>query len=184
MSVFFKRRGDAPETFVVSNSFTHCSSSNPATSVLAGKSYMATLTMESGYNTLSVTVTMSGVDITASVYSSGMINIEAVTGDVVISAVASSIDFRTWYINETPSLSNFATQINFTSNGRRYTEFRLMNLAIVRGLSYLSGSSETSVYFVTLGVYKWEDENFRTVTFDVAPTDTLRTWLEANATPI
>lgn len=90
MSVFFIRRGDAPEAFAVSSSLTHCSSSNPATSVRAGKPYTATLTMDSGFSTLSVTVTMGGVDITSSAYSNGTISIAAVTGDIVVTAVASA----------------------------------------------------------------------------------------------
>lgn len=90
MSVFFKRRGDVPEAFSVSNSLTHCSSSNPATSIRAGKPYTATITMESGFSTLSVTVTMGGVDVTASVYSNGVISIPAVTGDIVVTAIAAA----------------------------------------------------------------------------------------------
>lgn len=55
--------------------------------VLDGSPFICNLTAASGY-TPSVTVTMGGKDITADSYADGVISIEAVTGDVVITAKA------------------------------------------------------------------------------------------------
>lgn len=75
-------------TYSVSNRLTACSTSNSATSVEENAGYSAILTADDGYRLDSVTVTMGGVDVTNDVYADGEIAIGAVTGDVVISAVA------------------------------------------------------------------------------------------------
>lgn len=74
---------------LVTMELSHCSSSNPATAAEQGKPYTATLTPENGYAFDAVTVTMGGTDITASVYSGGVISIPNVTGDIAITAAAS-----------------------------------------------------------------------------------------------
>jgi hypothetical protein len=53
-----------------------------------GDSFRAVLTAEEGYGLDSVTVRMGGTNITASVYSDGIVDIPAVTGEVEILAVA------------------------------------------------------------------------------------------------
>lgn len=73
----------------ITNTLTGCTTSNPAVSAVDGTSYTANLAFVDGYNTFSyVTVKMGGVDVTANVYSNGVINIPSVTGDVIITAVA------------------------------------------------------------------------------------------------
>lgn len=74
----------------VTNTLTHCSSSNNATSVEKDGSYSATITAESGYTLTGATVsiTMGGTDITSTAYSSGTISIASVTGALVISVTA------------------------------------------------------------------------------------------------
>ncbi len=79
---------DVPDTptYTVTNNLTNVTNSNGATT--ASGYYSATLSAETGYE-ISVTITMGGVDITASVYTSdGTILIQNVTGDIVITAVA------------------------------------------------------------------------------------------------
>lgn len=73
----------------INNSLTHVTSSNSRVSIEDGESYTTTLTAESGYTIDSYAVTMGGVDITSTVYSGGVINISSVTGNVVITAIAS-----------------------------------------------------------------------------------------------
>ena len=77
----------------ITNSLSHVSNSNAAVSVEDGAAYTATLTAVSGYTMETVSVTMGGVDITSTAYtaSSGAISIASVTGDVVITAVATKI---------------------------------------------------------------------------------------------
>ncbi|MBO5971356.1 MAG: hypothetical protein J6S14_23020 [Clostridia bacterium] len=80
----------AAVSYVVTQNLTGCTSSYTGATVVGGTALNATLTADADY-TLSdsgVVVTMGGVDITAEVLSSGVISIAAVTGDVVINAVA------------------------------------------------------------------------------------------------
>lgn len=83
---------DNPDTvmYTVTNNLSKVSNSNPMTSIEENSAYSAVLTASDGY-TLDgaiVTVTMNGVDITATAYTEGVVTIEAVTGNVVISASA------------------------------------------------------------------------------------------------
>lgn len=75
-------------SYNVTNTLSNVTSSNSLMSVTEGSSYNATLTPAGGYSLGSVTVTMGGVDITGTAYSDGVINIESVTGDIVITATA------------------------------------------------------------------------------------------------
>lgn len=78
------------KTYAISNELINCTSSNSATSVNENASYSTTLTANDGYTLTggTVTVTMGGVDITATAYADGVISIGAVTGNVEIFASA------------------------------------------------------------------------------------------------
>ena len=80
----------ASSTFPVKNNLTHATSTNSATSVTKGASYSATIAAASTYELDEVSVAMGGVDITDLVYNSstGAISIAAVTGALMITAVA------------------------------------------------------------------------------------------------
>ena len=67
---------------------SHVSSSNTQSTVEAGDSYTTTLTASTNYTINSVSVTMGGVDVTSTTYSSGTITIPSVTGNIVITATA------------------------------------------------------------------------------------------------
>lgn len=86
----------------ITNSLSHVSNSNAAVSVEDGAAYSATLTADSGYTMGTVAVKMGGTDITSTAYtaSSGAISIASVTGDVVITAVATKV---VTYINLVPT---------------------------------------------------------------------------------
>lgn len=77
----------------ITNSLSHVSNSNAAVSVEDGAAYTATLTADSGYTMGNVVIKMGGVDITSTAYtaSTGAISIVSVTGDVVITAVATKV---------------------------------------------------------------------------------------------
>ena len=72
----------------VSLMLSQVSSSNTATTVGYGESYTTTLTASTGYTLNTVSVTMGGVDITSTSYSSGTVSIPSVTGNIVITATA------------------------------------------------------------------------------------------------
>ena len=75
----------------ITNLLTHVTSSNTSVSVEEGAAYTATLTADTGYTLGTVTITMGGTDITSTAYSNGNISIASVTGDIVITAVATKI---------------------------------------------------------------------------------------------
>ncbi len=79
---------DEPETvtYTVTNNLTNVTSNNSTESVEENASYTATLTAASGYELDTVTVTMGGTDVTATVYADGVVKISTVTGNVVITA--------------------------------------------------------------------------------------------------
>jgi hypothetical protein len=80
----------ASSAFPVKNNLTHATNSNSAASVTKGASYSATIAAASTYELNEVSVAMGGIDITELVYNSstGAISIAAVTGALMISAVA------------------------------------------------------------------------------------------------
>ncbi len=84
--------GDEPgtKTWSITNTLTNATTSNSATSIAKGGSYRATITAEDGYTISSVTVAMGGTDITDTAYADGVITIATVTGDVVITALATA----------------------------------------------------------------------------------------------
>lgn len=83
----------------ITNTLTHVTNSNAATSIENETAYSATLSADTGYTLDTVTVTMGGTDITSTAYSNGSINIVSVTGDIVITAVATKI---VSYTNQVP----------------------------------------------------------------------------------
>ncbi len=87
--------------YSVTNHLTNCSSSNTETSAAEGTSYSAviiadapTVSVTAGYKITSITVTMGGADITDSAVNGGNINIESVTGDIVITAAAEKVELE------------------------------------------------------------------------------------------
>lgn len=77
-----------PNTYTITNNLTNVTNSNTATSVNKNSSYTATLIADTDYILGNVTVTMGNTDVTSTVYSNGNINITSVTGNIVITAVA------------------------------------------------------------------------------------------------
>lgn len=76
--------------FPVTCNLTNCASNNSMVSIVEGGSYAATLTASDGYTLdgASVSVVVNGEDITDTAYSNGVITIQSVTGNVVITATA------------------------------------------------------------------------------------------------
>lgn len=72
----------------VSYALTNVTSSSSEATIKSGEAYTTTLSVADNYTIKSVTVTMGGVNITSTAYSNGSISISEVTGDVVITAVA------------------------------------------------------------------------------------------------
>ncbi|MBO5953442.1 MAG: tyrosine-protein phosphatase [Oscillospiraceae bacterium] len=78
------------ETFAVTNTLSNATTSNAATTVTEGQTYTATITAANGYTLegATVSVKMGGVDITATAYANGVVNIANVSGNIVITVDA------------------------------------------------------------------------------------------------
>ena len=80
--------GSGTTVYSITYALTGVSSRSVLKSIVAGSAYTTELTADSGYVLDTVTVTMGGEDITNEVYGDGSISISSVTGDVVITAIA------------------------------------------------------------------------------------------------
>ena len=96
-------------TYSITSALTNVTINNTAESANEGESFAAALTVSDGYELSSVKITMGGADITNTAYASGNIYISAVTGDVVITAVAVEVSEVTTY-----TITN--NLVNVTSN--------------------------------------------------------------------
>lgn len=112
-------------TWSITNTLSHCVTSNAADSVTKGDSYTATITAATGYKMAGATVsiTMGGTDITASAYSNGVISIAAVTGNLVISVSAADVEVesisavytQSGTVYDTDSLDSLKTDLVVTA---------------------------------------------------------------------
>lgn len=101
---------DTIKKYTITQNLTNVTSDNSATSVITGGSFTTNLTANDGYSISSITVTMGGTDITSSAVNGNVISIASVTGDIVITSVASE-----------PNYTNLATSFQegyrFNSSG-------------------------------------------------------------------
>ena len=98
-----------------------------------------------------------------------------------LEASSSGAAKETWVIKSDATGELVTTQISFTSNGQKFTSI---------GADYDAGSfvilrydnNEVAGYETGYGgVYEFDNEAFRKLTFDTPPTGALLTWLQANA---
>lgn len=82
---------DPAVEFNVTQTLSHVTSSFDGNKIEEGEALNATLTADAHYDLDTVSVTMGGVDITATAYAGGVVSIAEVTGDVVITASAAKI---------------------------------------------------------------------------------------------
>ena len=107
----------------VSLNLSHVTSSNQSASVEGGSRYTTTLTADTNYTLNSVSVTMGGVDITSTAYSSGTVSIPSVTGNIVITATAvlaaqsiTATYTQSGTVYDTASLDSLKTDLVVTAN--------------------------------------------------------------------
>lgn len=88
---------------------------------------------------------------------------------------------ETWVIKSSASGELVTTQIPFTSNGQKFTSIGTNSDTGFVILCY--DNTEIAGYDPgTGGVYEFDDEAYRKLTFDTPPTGALLSWLQANAT--
>lgn len=110
-------------TRTITYNLSHVSSSNTTASIENGQSYTTTLTASTNYTLNSVSVTMGGVDVTSTTYSSGTISISSVTGNIVITATAvlaaqsiTATYTQSGTVYDTDSLDSLKTDLVVTAN--------------------------------------------------------------------
>lgn len=126
----------------ITNALTNVTTSNDTAAAEDGTSYTATLTAKSGYTIGEVTVNMGGTDITATVYNAGtgVINIAAVTGNVVITAKATK---EVSYHNLVP------TAVDSSGVSAPYTNGKMLSS---------SGTVQDNPGFVTTGFMPFDGD--------------------------
>lgn len=138
-------------TYTVTNTLTHVTNSNAAQSAEENTAYTATLTADQWYAITAVTVTMGGTDITATAYSNGVISIQNVTGNIVITATATEtvrenlLTMNDGKINKRFNSSNAESGVN----GYYITDHFAYSgggLRIVKGYSNASGLLSSNHY--------------------------------------
>lgn len=140
------------QTRSITNNLTGCTTSNNASSVVLNDSYSATITPNSGYTLLTLTVTMGGVDITSTAVSGSVITIPSVTGNVVITAFAEA---QTSYTN----LIRQAQEVNSTAVYN--------NVGYKNGYYISGGKDSANSADCAIGCIPY------TITADTQPTDVL-----------
>lgn len=89
---------------------------------------------------------------------------------------------ETWVIKSSATGELVTTQIPFTSNGQKFTSIGANDSSGVAMILYYD-SYEVAGYDPGTGrVYEFDNEAYRTITFDTHPTGALLAWLESNAT--
>ncbi len=118
-------------TRTITYNLSNVVSSNEITSIESGQRYTTELGVRNGYTLNTVSVTMGGVDVTASTYSSGTITIPNVTGNIVITATA--------------VLAATSITATYTQSGTVYDTATLDSLKadLVVTANYAGGTSET-----------------------------------------
>ena len=121
----------ASSTKTITYNLSNVVSSNTQTSIESGQPYSTALAVGQGYTLNSVSVTMGGVDITSTAYSSGTITIPSVTGNIVITATA--------------VLAAQSITATYTQSGTVYDTDSLDSLKadLVVTANYAGGTSET-----------------------------------------
>lgn len=102
--------------YSVTYNLTDVTSSNTASEAVDGGSFTATLSVGTDFALDTVTVKMGGVDITATAYSNGVINIANVTGNIVITATAKENYVPHWDIADRTAVTNLYATKTQTKN--------------------------------------------------------------------
>ena len=95
---------------------------------------------------------------------------------------------KTWVLNASgitvPTSGTGAAVVysaNFTSNGLKFKAFNLDTMAGAALISYVYAEQDVSHTQLQVYYYSWNNDAYRTITFDEPPTGDLLTWLQANA---
>lgn len=138
-------------SYTITNTLTNVTNSNASSSIQQYQTYSAKLSTSIGFAITAVTVTMGGVDITATAYADGTVSIPSVTGNIVITATATEIvrenlmTMNDGKINKRFNATNAESNINgyFVTD---YFAYSGGGLRIVKGNANIGSLGTTSGY--------------------------------------
>ena len=110
---------------------------------------------------------------------------ENIKKGVVIGGVTGTLEpggtRETWVIKSDATGELVTTQISFTSNGHKFTSIGANDSSGVAMILYYDSYEAAGYDPACGGVYEFELEAYRKLTFDTPPTGALLTWLQSNA---
>jgi hypothetical protein len=110
--------------YVVTYNLTDIVSSNSSVTAIEGESFTTTLNVVGNdYAIDSVTVTMGGVDITATAYANGVVSIAEVTGSIIITATAVDNYIPVWDISSRRAVTDMYKGPNDTAEISRHNYY-------------------------------------------------------------
>ena len=99
-----------PTNYTITYNLTNCTSSNSVTTISKNSNYTTTISPNEGYTLGNIAVVMGGQDISTSAVNSGVITIDAVTGNLSITCEASAATISEKIV----TLSDFTINNNIT----------------------------------------------------------------------
>lgn len=143
------------ESYTITNNLVYVTNNNEQDTVICGNAYIATLSAVDGYTLDAVTVTMSGVNITATAYDGcGNITIHEVTGDIVIEAIASFKVFDDIVIGY--SVSSYENALTIDSRGGGFNNRATIipiGKYLQNGLTYKFSLGELTGYYYGVQIF-------------------------------
>ena len=89
---------------------------------------------------------------------------------------------ETWVIKSDAAGEFATTQISFTSNGQKFTSIGAYDRTGIATILYYDNNEIAGYEPGGDGVYDFNDQAYRKLTFDTSPAGALLTWLQSNAT--
>ena len=108
----------------ITRNLSNCTIDNSLSTIESGSNYIATITANSGYTNLSITVTMGDIDITSDVVRGNIINIPSVTGNISITARATQSSTEV-VVDESLEILTSFNYINMTEGGYKVLYVKL-----------------------------------------------------------
>ena len=124
----------------ITRNLSNCTIDNSLSTIESGSNYIATITVDSGYTNLSITVIMGETDITSSVVRGNIINIPSVTGNIVITARATQSSTEV-VIDESLEILTSFNYINMTEGGYKVLYVKLSKQPTSNVIVNISSSS-------------------------------------------
>ena len=107
-------------TYTITNNLTNCTTNNSSNTISYNSSYSSVISVNSGYEINSITVTMGGADITSSAVSGNNINISNVTGNIVITVNTTMIVITMYNITRNLNNCTIDNSLSTIESGSNY----------------------------------------------------------------